>query len=86
MQKCLRTKKVAAGKAMLVECKWASHPVAIDIFQELEEKASAVLHEIDEKKINYGFCSRSGFTKQLEVLAGERSDIQLFNWPSMASK
>jgi len=77
---------LGAGNAMLVECKWASRPVGIDIFQELEGKASAVLHEIDEKKITFGLCSRSGFTKQLDELAGERRDIRSFNWPSMISE
>jgi hypothetical protein len=77
---------MGAGNTMLVECKWASRPVGIDIFQELEGKTSAVLNEIDEKKITYGLCSRSGFTKLLDELAGERKDIQLFNWPSMVSE
>jgi len=52
----------------------------------LEGKASAVLHEIDEKKITYGLCSRSGFTKQLDELAGKRKDVQLYNWSSMLSR
>ena len=77
---------MGTGNAMLVEFKWASRPVGIDIFQELEGKTSAVLNEIDEKKITYGLWSRSGFTKQLDELAGERKDIQLYNWSSMISR
>jgi len=71
--------------AMLVECKWASRPVGIDILQELEGKTAAVSHEMDKQEITYAICSRSGFTKQLEELAGERGDFQLFNWAGMLS-
>jgi len=77
---------MGADNAMLAECKWVSRPVGIDIFQELEKKAPSVLHEIDEKKITFALCSRSGFTKQLGELAGERKDIQLYNWSSMVSE
>ncbi len=76
---------LGAGNVMLVECKWASRPVGIDVLRELEEKASAVMHEVIGKKITYALCSRSGFTKQLDELAGERGDLQLYNWPSMVA-
>jgi hypothetical protein len=77
---------MGADHAMLVECKWASRPVGIDIFQELEEKSSAVLQDLDQKKITYALCSRAGFTKQLDEFAVERSDIHLYNWPGMLSE
>ena len=70
---------------MLVECKWASRPVGADIFQELEGKAGAVLQETDQKMTTYALCSRSGFTKQLQALAGVRGDIHLYDWPVMLS-
>ena len=73
------------GNAMLVECKWASRPVGADIFQELEGKAGAVLQETDQKMTTYALCSRSGFTKQLQALAGVRGDIHLYDWPVMLS-
>jgi hypothetical protein len=76
---------LGSGNAMLVECKWASRSVGIDIFQELEGKTAAILHETGKQKITYTICSRSGFTKQLEALAGERKDIQLLNWTEMLS-
>jgi AAA+ ATPase superfamily predicted ATPase len=72
-----------AGNAMLVECKWTSRMVGIDIFQELEGKTPAVLTEVVGKKIAYALCSRSGFTKQLVQLTAEREDIHLFDWPGM---
>ena len=74
---------LGAGNAMLVECKWASRPVGIDVLEELEGKASAVMHEIGGRKITYALCSRSGFTKQLDELSGERGDLQLYDWPAM---
>jgi len=74
---------MGAGNVMLVECKWASRPVGTDIFQELEGKASAVMHEIRGEKITYALCSRSGFTKQLDELAGGRGDLQLYNLADM---
>jgi AAA+ ATPase superfamily predicted ATPase len=77
---------LGSGNTMLVECKWASRPVGIDIFQELEGKTTAVLPETGKQAITYGICSRSGFTKQLEELAGERGDIQLFDWRRMAEE
>ena len=43
------------------------------------------MHEVIGKKITYALCSRSGFTKQLDELAGERGDLQLYNWPSMVA-
>jgi len=76
---------LGSGNTMLVECKWASRSVGIDIFQELEGKTAAILHETGKQKITYTICSRSGFTKQLEALAGERKDIQLLNWTGMLS-
>jgi len=51
----------------------------------LEGKTAAILHETGKQKITYTICSRSGFTKQLEALAGERKDIQLLNWTGMLS-
>ena len=71
--------------AMLIECKWASRPVGIDIFQELESKTAAILNETGQRKITYALCTRSGFTEQLHQLATERKDIQLFDWADMLS-
>lgn len=76
---------MGSGNVMLVECKWASRPVGADIFQELEGKTPAILHEIGSQKITYAICSRSGFTKQLAELVQGRKDIHLFNWDGMLS-
>jgi AAA+ ATPase superfamily predicted ATPase len=74
-----------AGNVMLVECKWVSRPIGVDIFQGLESKAQAIHPEIGEQKVTYAICSRSGFTRQMEELAQSRKDIHLFNWDGMLS-
>ena len=71
--------------ATLVECKWTSRPIGVDILQELEAKVPAIAPEIGKRRITFALCSRSGFTPQLEALAGERRNVQLFDWPAMAS-
>lgn len=74
-----------AGNSVLVECKWASRPVGIDILQDLKNKQAAILHELKGGQISFAICSRSGFTKQLGELAKERDDVLLYDWPSMLS-
>jgi AAA+ ATPase superfamily predicted ATPase len=76
---------LGSGNVMLVECKWASRPVGIDIFEELVGKTTSMLHETGKQKITYALCSRSGFTKQLEELAAKQKAIQLLNWTGMVS-
>lgn len=73
---------VALGEneLMLVECKWSSRPVGVDILQNLEEKTTDVLRETKAKSIYYALCSRSGFTAQLVELLKQRKDIKLYNW------
>lgn len=73
------------GNALLVECKWASRPVGIDIFLELEGKAPAISKDIGNRTIGYVLCAKSGFTKQLHELALERNDIRLIDWVEMLS-
>jgi len=76
---------LGAENAALVECKWASRPVGIDILQDLEARAPAILPEIGERRISFDICARSGFTKQLDTLAAERDDIRLMDWPEMVA-
>jgi AAA+ ATPase superfamily predicted ATPase len=70
---------------MLVECKWSSRPVGIDILETLEARTSAVLAESGEKGVFYAICSRSGFT---EGLAAEhvrsRNNVYLYDWENMS--
>jgi AAA+ ATPase superfamily predicted ATPase len=68
---------------MLVECKWSSHPVGIDILRDLEAKASEVMREAKLEKSVYALCSRSGFTNQLLDLAKERKSVRLYDWENM---
>jgi AAA+ ATPase superfamily predicted ATPase len=72
-------------QAMLVECKWASKPVGIDILANLERKASLVHAELGGRQVGYGLCSRSGFTQQLRQHVRQRADVKLFDLPEIAS-
>jgi len=65
--------------AMLVECKWASKPVGIDILTNLERKADLVQSELAGRQIRYGLCSRSGFTSQLLENIQLRQDVVLYD-------
>ena len=71
------------GNASLVECKWTSRPVGIDILLDLEGKAPVIAKEIGSRKMDYILCAKSGFTKQLLELASERNDIRLIDWTEM---
>jgi len=70
-------------QAMLVECKFSSKPVGVDILADLEEKARQVQPELQDRRIQYGLCARSGFTPQLWELTGQRSDLHLWDLKSM---
>jgi AAA+ ATPase superfamily predicted ATPase len=64
--------------AILIECKWSSKPVGIDILAELERKAGLIRAELGNREIGYGLCARSGFTPQLAEDVGRRQDVRLW--------
>jgi hypothetical protein len=72
-------------RIMLVECKWSSRPVGIDILETLEARASAVLAEAGEKGVFYAICSRSGFMEGLAQRAESRNDVYLYDWENMST-
>jgi hypothetical protein len=76
---------VGTEEAMLVECKWSSRPVGIDILEELEGKSGKVLQEAGLRKASFAICARSGFTDPLRNLASERDNLTLLDWPEMLS-
>jgi uncharacterized protein len=63
--------------AIMVECKWTSKPVGIDILAVLERKTDLVKPDLGNRQIRYALCSRSGFTPQLMDAVNQRQDIQL---------
>ncbi|HQJ33379.1 MAG TPA: ATP-binding protein, partial [Anaerolineaceae bacterium] len=69
--------------ATLVECKWTSKPVGIDILAELERKSNLVKHELGDRQIRFALCSRSGFSSQLTEDTKRRQDITLLNLPEI---
>ena len=67
------------AEALLVECKWASKPVGMDILANLERKSTLIRSELEGRRIRYTLCSRSGFTRQLIHIVQQRPDVQLFD-------
>jgi len=70
-------------EAILVECKWTSKPVGLDILAELERKTQLVKPGLENKQIRFALCSRSGFTPQLIGDAKRRQDVTLFDLPDI---
>ena len=60
------------------EAKWSVNPVGTDILNDLEKKAKLVDWRKGERKEYFVLFSRSGFTANLEKLAGERGDLLLW--------
>ena len=46
--------------AILVECKWNNKPVGIDFLAELEKKGQIARPELEDRRIHFALCSRSG--------------------------
>ena len=59
------------------EAKWSINPVGTDILNDLEKKAKLVDWRKGERKEYFVLFNRSGFTENLEKLAGERRDLLL---------
>jgi AAA+ ATPase superfamily predicted ATPase len=72
---------VAVGQdaALLVECKWSTRPIGVDILRNLERKANLVARELGQRRLSYGLCARSGFTPQVKGEADRRDDLFLFD-------
>ncbi len=69
--------------AILVECKWTSKPVGVDILADLERKVQLVKPELEDRQIRFALCSRSGFTSHLTEDAKRRKDVTLFDLPEI---
>lgn len=72
--------------AILVECKWTSKPVGVDILAELERKANLVRPELENRQISFALCSRSDFTSQLIGVSQLRQDLLLLNLPKIVGQ
>lgn len=76
---------IGENDAILVECKWTSKPMGVDILAELERKAQLVKPELENRQIQYALCSRSGFTSQLADQIRSRQDVAIFALPEILS-
>jgi AAA+ ATPase superfamily predicted ATPase len=64
-------------EAILVECNWTNKPAGVDILGDLERKAGLVRLELEDRRIRFALCSRSGFTPHLIESAKQREDVML---------
>lgn len=60
------------------ECKYTNQPMDTDIFYDLLQKKTSVEWKKDTRREFYIFFSVNGFTKEMQDLAGKRTDIMLF--------
>jgi AAA+ ATPase superfamily predicted ATPase len=65
----------AENTVVFGEAKWSVNPVGTDILNDLEKKAKLVDWRKEERKEYFVLFSRSGFTANLEKLAGDRGDL-----------
>ncbi|MBW6474807.1 MAG: ATP-binding protein [Anaerolineaceae bacterium] len=65
----------------LVDCKWSNLALGSNDLMDLERKAELVRKDLPEHEIQFGLCSRSGFTRQLVEIAHQRNDVSLFPLP-----
>jgi uncharacterized protein len=56
---------------LLGECKWSSHPVGINILEELKQKAESFSQATGISKLSYALFSKSGFTPALRKVANK---------------
>ena len=65
------------GSFLFCECKWTARKLGVSVLAELENKVRKFSRA---KNKNFGFFSKSGFTRDLKELAERRSDIMLFEY------
>lgn len=71
--------------ALLIECKWTSRPIGIDVLADLESKTKLILPELAGRSVRYALCARSGFTEQMGQIALDRADVRLFDLTEILS-
>jgi len=76
---------VGQDAALLVECKWTSRPIGLDILRHLERKASLASRELGSRRLLFGLCARDGFTSEVEKEATQRDDLLLFDLPRIVA-
>ena len=70
-------------EALLVECKWAGKPVGGDVLANLESRAGLIFPELENRRLGFALCSRSGFTGQVVQEAQARADLTLLDLPAI---
>jgi hypothetical protein len=58
-------------RVLLGECRWSSHPVGINILEELKQKAESFSQATGISRLSYALFSKSGFTPALRKVANK---------------
>lgn len=68
------------GDMLLVECRYTSKPVNVDVLFELQKKSEKITWRKGERKERFVICGGSGFTKELLELKKKRKDLLLLDF------
>ena len=61
------------------ECKWSKNRVDIKLLDELKQKSECVKWKIDKRKEKFVLFSKSGFTEELENMAKNKTELELYD-------
>ena len=61
------------------ECKWSKNKVDVKILEDLKQKTKDVKWKKDRRKEKFILFSKSGFTKELEDVSKENTNIELYD-------
>ena len=61
------------------ECKWSKNRVDIKLLEDLKHKSECVKWKINKRREKFILFSKSGFTEELENMAKEKTDFELYD-------
>lgn len=64
---------------LIGECKWSGKQVGTDLLNKLTEKSENIKWKIGKREEHFALFSKSGFTEELDNLAKQRKDLELYD-------
>lgn len=61
------------------ECKWSKNKVDIKLLDDLKQKSECIKWKIGKRTEKFILFSKSGFTEELESMAQEKTDLELYD-------
>ena len=61
------------------ECKWTNKKIDVDILENLKRKSEYVEWKKNKRKEEFILFSKSGFTKNLQVVSESQQNVKLYN-------